>query len=584
MALAQPATVDGDTILVQPGTYFEQIDFLGKEVELRSVAGAPRTIIDGGRAGTTVKVMNGEGPLTLIEGFTITGGFGEPGQGVNRIGGGLLLVSSAVTLRNDVFFDNEALLGGGLVVLNGKLRVIGTTFMDNRATIGAPGSFEDGDGGAIYAAEDSDLFIANSIFRDNTAGGIPLNTAARGGAIFMSASSLDLRTSVFAGNLATCNLSGGHALGGALHATDQAVVRIWKTDFRDNIALSDLSRGGALYLDVAQLNVQNSSFDDNVAGDFLQVYDSEGGAIYTTGATEAFVKSTWFRYNTGQTLGGAVFGFGTYSDCEFIGNEARDGGAAYAPAFDALYFHECRFMGNKTTWAALENMNGGAIWGPAVLMECGLFDNLAHGKGGAAYGAFLYQCRLDGNVTVPLGYPADIYGGGAHDCWLFECVVSNNQAIGDRSMQVLSYGGGVSSSYLLSCEVWGNVADFGGGATNCNMDRVTLNANVANVTGGGAWFSDVQFGPNFLLNSIVWNNLPNEIHDAAGAPIVNYTDVFGGWPGLGNAFSDPFWYDEAAHDYYLLPGSPCIDAGDPTVLDPDGSVADMGAHPFDPAH
>ena len=41
------AAVDGDEIVVAPGTYFETINFIGKAVTLRSSGGAEVTTIDG---------------------------------------------------------------------------------------------------------------------------------------------------------------------------------------------------------------------------------------------------------------------------------------------------------------------------------------------------------------------------------------------------------------------------------------------------------------------------------------------------------------------------------------------------------
>lgn len=50
---------------------------------------------------------------------------------------------------------------------------------------------------------------------------------------------------------------------------------------------------------------------------------------------------------------------------------------------------------------------------------------------------------------------------------------------------------------------------------------------------------------------------------------------------LGNIDLDPLFADEANGDLRLLPGSPCIDTGDPLLaLDPDGTRTDMGSHPF----
>jgi hypothetical protein len=47
---------DGDVIEVAPGIYGESIDFQGKELTVRSVAGAGNTVINGGGTGTTVKI------------------------------------------------------------------------------------------------------------------------------------------------------------------------------------------------------------------------------------------------------------------------------------------------------------------------------------------------------------------------------------------------------------------------------------------------------------------------------------------------------------------------------------------------
>lgn len=61
------------------------------------------------------------------------------------------------------------------------------------------------------------------------------------------------------------------------------------------------------------------------------------------------------------------------------------------------------------------------------------------------------------------------------------------------------------------------------------------------------------------------------------ANALNYNFV----PGAGNIYDDPMFRDTAAHDYRLLPGSPCVNAGDPApqFADPDGSRNDMGAFP-----
>ncbi|MCD4848002.1 MAG: T9SS type A sorting domain-containing protein [Candidatus Aegiribacteria sp.] len=65
-----------------------------------------------------------------------------------------------------------------------------------------------------------------------------------------------------------------------------------------------------------------------------------------------------------------------------------------------------------------------------------------------------------------------------------------------------------------------------------------------------------------ISSSIIW---ANDIYDS---PIIQYSDVEGGWPGTGNIDEDPCYFS-GPPDYYLSPSSPCVDAGDtdPTFND-----------------
>jgi hypothetical protein len=66
-----------------------------------------------------------------------------------------------------------------------------------------------------------------------------------------------------------------------------------------------------------------------------------------------------------------------------------------------------------------------------------------------------------------------------------------------------------------------------------------------------------------------------------GVATISYSDVRNGWPGTGNFALDPLLWGPITGDFHLKPGSPCIDAGDPSAhLDPDGTRADVGAFEF----
>jgi hypothetical protein len=130
------AATAGDIIIVAPGTYLETIDFLGKEVTLRSSDGPSATIIDGsGSIGSVVQCVNGEGANTILEGFTITRGNAE-------VGGGMLNIGSSPTIIDCIFTDNHAGdRGGGMYNREGGPTVIASTFDGNSAVEMGGGMF-----------------------------------------------------------------------------------------------------------------------------------------------------------------------------------------------------------------------------------------------------------------------------------------------------------------------------------------------------------------------------------------------------------------------------------------------------------
>ncbi|MBM44606.1 MAG: hypothetical protein CMJ36_06315 [Phycisphaerae bacterium] len=131
------AADDGDTILVAPGRHAGGIDFLGKAVELVSEGGPDVTTIHGGCGGTVICIVQGEGAGALIEGFTISGGTGDPGPGGNRIGGAFRIEESSPTIRRCILVNNTADLGAAAWVLKAAPTFEGCWFDRNVSTLGA---------------------------------------------------------------------------------------------------------------------------------------------------------------------------------------------------------------------------------------------------------------------------------------------------------------------------------------------------------------------------------------------------------------------------------------------------------------
>ena len=115
------AAVNGDEIIVQPGTYVESIDFLGKAITVRStdpndIGVVLNTIIDGTGFDHVVQCISGEGPGTVLSGFVITGGNAN-GGGFGNVGGGMLIINSSPTVTNTGFCNNtpDAITGDPII-------------------------------------------------------------------------------------------------------------------------------------------------------------------------------------------------------------------------------------------------------------------------------------------------------------------------------------------------------------------------------------------------------------------------------------------------------------------------------------
>jgi hypothetical protein len=115
----------GDTVLVAPGRYYENVRFKGRSIVLtsrfartRDVADIERTIIDGSRprhpdTATVVTIADGEDSTTVLQGFTITGGagtvwFDAAGHELFREGGGVLCDLSSPTIQYNRIEGNSA--------------------------------------------------------------------------------------------------------------------------------------------------------------------------------------------------------------------------------------------------------------------------------------------------------------------------------------------------------------------------------------------------------------------------------------------------------------------------------------------
>ncbi len=221
------AAVDGDTIIIGPGTYTgngnRDIDFLGKAITVRSTEPndpniVATTVIDcqgtSSRARRGFRFNNNEGPTSIVAGLTITNGYAsgrypedrggaivcvgdKVGRGPtishcnitnNRAsthGGGMHNFNASPTLVNCEFRDNSAAYAGAAVYNNraASPTLISCTFTGNRAG---------GQGGGVFNYKINRVTISHCTFSGNS--------AAYGGGVYSAQSLVEISHCIFWGN------------------------------------------------------------------------------------------------------------------------------------------------------------------------------------------------------------------------------------------------------------------------------------------------------------------------------------------------------------------------------------------------
>jgi len=247
---------DGDTVLVQPGMYQENIDFSGKDIVVGSLylttddsAYIDSTVIYGDSGGSVVTFENGETEEAVLVGFTVRNGnnggiycrdnsspnisncritrnFSKGGGGIycrdnsNPIirdctitenfshedcGGGIKCRNSRPLIIDCIISGNEAGDGGGLCCWDGSNVTIKECIITGNTAFG-----ETGNGGGIWCESRSTLIIESSVITDNDCFSI-------GGAIFGG----DETYLVVVG----CTISeNGACLGGGIYSSNSAII------------------------------------------------------------------------------------------------------------------------------------------------------------------------------------------------------------------------------------------------------------------------------------------------------------------------------------------------------------------------
>ncbi|MAE71408.1 MAG: hypothetical protein CME06_13190 [Gemmatimonadetes bacterium] len=319
------AASDGDTVVVRPGTYVENIDFSGKEILLRSDDGPAETVIDGGapedpNRGSVVTFDSGEQTGAILDSFTLTGGTGNLHSWF-RGGGGVFCLDSSPTIRGNVVAGNFCEhVGGGILCFEGSSpNITGNVISDNISNMNAGGihcggwytspaprihgnritgnAAPNGSGGGISCADCSPVISRNTISGNSAkfGGGISCyeaspdltgNVISENSAVYNGGG---IRCTLFSsptisGNVIASNVCDGFfgGLGGGMDCADGSPSIV------NNIFAGNTGRwGGAMRFDsCSSPEIVNTTVAMNVA--------TQGGGIYAKGTELTITNSIFY--------------------------------------------------------------------------------------------------------------------------------------------------------------------------------------------------------------------------------------------------------------------------------------------------
>jgi parallel beta-helix repeat protein len=238
------ASVDGDTVLVAPGTYVERIDFKQKIIAVKSSAGADSTILDGDHGGVVVVMAAAAGAKPVLSGFTIENG----SDGAIHTGGGPALIENNRITKN-------RLCGEGAIEAAFSAATIRGNVIDDNLQSGCSG----GSGGGVSIRGAGTVKVLDNVIANNK------HDSSGGGIALFAAGTPTIARNIISGN------SGGSQGGGIsiVNRSDALIVN-------NLIVGNDASRGGGIYWVVPSgatgPYVVNNTIAANSAADGLAVF------------------------------------------------------------------------------------------------------------------------------------------------------------------------------------------------------------------------------------------------------------------------------------------------------------------------
>ncbi len=316
------SAVDADTVLVQPGTYVENVNYNGKNITVASLflttqdtVYISQTIIDGNNVTSVVTFESGE-DQALLSGFTITNGYGDglpflevlmdPEEAIEFVkGGGIHCYYSGPTLSNLVINNNTARnVGGGIGIVSSNpiienVQIINNSVLDVDAI-----------GGGGIAISSGNPIINNCEIINNDVGSNQLNMTMGGGIFTLpyigDATIVTISNSTVKGNSAV--YGGGLGFFEGAYNMERLLIFDNTADNGSAICLGDpsgmINNPDTLSAIIVSSTIANNIGNDGILGESDCNIDIINSILWENGTNEINVVSGEVNVLYSDVLGG----------------------------------------------------------------------------------------------------------------------------------------------------------------------------------------------------------------------------------------------------------------------------------------
>jgi len=493
-------------------------------------------------------------------------------------GGGMLLWTSNATLENLQIKNNTANGGGGLHIYDGSSPLIINSIISDNYTLY--------NGGGIQCEDAANPTLVNTTIRNN-------ESILYGAGIYCTSNSSLTFSATDRCNIYSNTLENVRGFGSDIFTKGCDPINVIVDTFTvltpTDYYASPISNFTFDILHSISANLINSDIYVAVDGNDSNIGTSSDDPLKTINHALSVIYSDSLNINTiflasgiySNSTNGETFPICWNNYVNLQGSDENDTIIDAEYSFTVLEFFEL----DEVNVEAITIKNGSCYYGGGIyclasspsLKDVTIMDNNATYGGGIYYrdctSASLANVTLIGNTASN--------GGGIYynDCT--SASLANVTLTGNTASNV---GGGIycyaSFIVLANVTLTGNTASIYGGGIYCNassivLDNITLTGNTASINGGGICCRDGAYP--ILINSILWNNFPQEVYfredDDPLTITVSYSDIEGGVDAIvtnnngtvnwleGNIDEDPLFVDAENGDYHLTENSPCIDAG-----------------------